>query len=96
MHFRSTHWSMIVYQGPRSVKRRQQGKRMESLSIWHLLIIFLMVWPALHVVISDRSHGGAKFAWFVVAAFFSWLAYLVFLIVTQQLGRASCREMGKR
>ena len=61
---------------------------MDSLSIWHWLIVLailfvLYVLPLLLVLISSRANGGAKFGWFIVAFFFSWLGYAVFLIVTQ-------------
>jgi uncharacterized membrane protein len=39
----------------------------------------------LWVLLSSRSRGGAKFGWFMVVLFFSWLGLAVFLIVTQAL-----------
>lgn len=54
-----------------------------GISIWQLLIILLIFIPIIHVLASSRSHGGAKFGWFVAVFLFSWLAYIVFLIVTQ-------------
>ena len=45
---------------------------------------FLLIWPVVHVLGSGRSHGGAKFGWFLAVFFFSWLAYIVFLILTQR------------
>lgn len=48
-----------------------------------LLILFILV-PLLHVISSQRSHGGAKFGWVLLMVFFSWLAYPVFLIMTQK------------
>lgn len=48
-----------------------------------LLIGAFIIWPIFHVLVSSRSHGGAKFAWLVIVLFFSWLAYLIFLISTQ-------------
>ena len=54
-----------------------------GISIWQLLIIFLILFPLIHVLASSRSHGGAKFGWFAAVFLFSWLAYIVFLIVTQ-------------
>ena len=54
-----------------------------GISIWQLLIIFLILFPLIHVLASGRSHGGAKFGWFAAVFLFSWLAYIVFLIVTQ-------------
>ena len=48
-----------------------------------LFAFFIFLWPLVHVLKSDRSHGGAKFGWFLATFIFSWLAYIVFLIVTQ-------------
>ena len=47
-----------------------------------LLILFLI--PLLHVIGSPRSQGGAKVGWVILMVLFSWLAYPVFLIVTQK------------
>ena len=38
----------------------------------------------LFVLFSSRSHGGAKFGWFIVTLLFSWLGFAIFLIVTQK------------
>tara|TARA_Y100001933_G_C18884305_1_gene515454 strand:+ start:376 stop:603 length:228 start_codon:yes stop_codon:yes gene_type:complete len=60
-----------------------------SLREWFIALVvglfafFIFLWPLVHVLKSDRSHGGAKFGWFLATLFFSWLAYIVFLIVTQ-------------
>jgi len=48
-----------------------------------IVTIFIIVFPLIHVLASKRSHGGAKFGWFMAVFFFSWLAYIVFLIATQ-------------
>jgi len=48
-----------------------------------LVIIFLTVVPPVLVIASRRSQGGAKFGWFIAAVLFSWIAYIVFLIVTR-------------
>jgi len=39
--------------------------------------------PIIWVLASSRSHGGAKFGWFIVVVLFSWLGLAAFLIVTQ-------------
>ena len=44
------------------------------------LLIYLL--PVIWVLASGRSHGGAKFGWFLVAFFFSWLGLAAFLILT--------------
>jgi hypothetical protein len=52
--------------------------------LWALLIVaFVYLTPILWVLLSSRSHGGAKLGWFLVVLFFSWLGLAVFLIVTQ-------------
>jgi len=61
---------------------------MDSLSIWHILILLIfgfvfVIGPVLWVLISKRSSGGAKFGWFIITLFFSWLGLAAFLIFTQ-------------
>lgn len=56
-------------------------------SIGFFLILCLIVgWfvSPLFVLFSSRSGGGAKFGWFLIALFFSWLGFAVFLILTQK------------
>lgn len=43
----------------------------------------LILFPLLHVLFSRRSHGGATLGWFIAVLLFSWVAWVVFLIVTQ-------------
>lgn len=57
---------------------------MGSMSLFHLLTILVVWFPAVHVLISKRSHGSSKFAWFLITAFTSWIGYVIFLIVTQK------------
>jgi hypothetical protein len=52
-----------------------------SMTIVAIFIIFFV--PIIWVLVSSRSHGGAKFGWFIVVLFFSWLGLAVFLIITQ-------------
>lgn len=54
---------------------------MGGITIWHLLV--LMVLPLIHVILSSRSHGGAKFGWSLAVVFFPLLGYIIYLIVTQ-------------
>ncbi|WP_036234038.1 PLDc N-terminal domain-containing protein [Marinobacterium litorale] len=54
-----------------------------GISVWQLIILIAVFAPAIHVLVSERSHGGAKFGWFLAILFFSWVGYIVFLIVTQ-------------
>ncbi|WP_369413466.1 PLDc N-terminal domain-containing protein [Alishewanella maricola] len=58
---------------------------MGGISIWHFLII--MVLPLIHVILSSRSHGGAKFGWSLAVVFFPLLSYIIYLIVTQPAKR---------
>ena len=52
--------------------------------VWALAIVaFIYLTPVIWVLLSSRSRGGAKFGWFMVILFFSWLGLAVFLIVTQ-------------
>jgi hypothetical protein len=57
-------------------------------SITQLLVLFLVVVvtfvPPILVLSSKRSHGGAKFVWFLSTLFFSWIAYAAFIIFTQK------------
>ena len=54
-----------------------------GLSIALLIIFIVYVLPIIWVLVSGRSHGGAKFGWFLVTLFFSWLGLAAFLIITQ-------------
>jgi len=54
-----------------------------GLSIALLIIFIVYLLPIIWVLVSGRSHGGAKFGWFLVAVFFSWLGVAAFLIITQ-------------
>ena len=49
-----------------------------------LILVLAYLWPLLHVLVSPRSTGGAKFGWIVLMFLFSWLAYPFFLITTQK------------
>jgi hypothetical protein len=53
-------------------------------TLFVIVLFLILLFPLFHVLISIRSHGGAKFGWFLAVFFFSWLAYIVFLIVTQK------------
>lgn len=48
-----------------------------------LTVLLIYLTPIVWVLASGRSHGGAKFGWFLVTLFFSWLGLAVFLIFTQ-------------
>ncbi len=57
---------------------------MGGIGVFQILFLFLLMVPLFHVLASPRSQGGARFGWAVLMVFFSWLAYPVFLIVTQK------------
>jgi hypothetical protein len=54
-----------------------------ALSIALLIIFIIYLVPIIWVLVSGRSHGGAKFGWFLVTVFFSLLGFAAFLIITQ-------------
>jgi uncharacterized membrane protein len=49
-----------------------------------VIVTLIFVGPLFHILLSSRSHGGAKFGWFLAYLFFSWFAYIIFLIATQK------------
>ena len=51
--------------------------------IWMIVFAIIVSLPSLLVLMSNRSKGVAKLAWFVLTSLFSWLAYAIFLIVTK-------------
>jgi len=61
----------------------QPDSAVESIQLILLLILAVFLVPIIWVVLSSRSHGGAKPGWLVVVLLFSWLGFAVFLIVTQ-------------
>ena len=48
-----------------------------------VILLVALLTPTVWVLFSSRSHGGAKFGWFIVALCFSWLGLAAFLILTQ-------------
>ena len=54
-----------------------------GVSIGLLILFIIYLAPIIWVLVSGRSHGGAKFGWFLVTIFFSWLGLAAFLIITQ-------------
>ena len=53
------------------------------------LVLLFYLMPILWVLFSGRSHGGAKFGWFIVVICFSWIGLAAFLILTQSTKNAS-------
>lgn len=59
-----------------------------GISIFQLLVLAIIgfyFWAIVHVLTSERSHGGAKFGWFVGVLLVPLITYPVFLIVTQKV-----------
>lgn len=61
---------------------------MNNEEIFALLIVLIIIFiiylvPMIWVLVSGRSRGGAKFGWFILILFFSWLGLAAFLIFTQ-------------
>ena len=48
------------------------------------VLVIVYLWPMVHVALSPRTQGGAKFGWFALMFLFSWLAYPFYLIVTHK------------
>lgn len=56
------------------------------------LIVFFLA-PAITIGANDQSRGGAKVAWVVLGLVFSWLAVMLWAIVTEgKAGRYECDE----
>ena len=56
-----------------------------------IVMVVLLGWLIFpfYVLFSSRSEGGAKFGWFLITLFFSWVGFAVFLIVTQPKERTT-------
>jgi len=56
-------------------------------SIMQIVLVFVVVLitvvPPVLVIASKRVTGAAKFGWFVGAVFFSWIAFILFIILTR-------------
>lgn len=72
----------------RSGARPPHKEERDSANTWIAIILLVfaavLLLPIVWVLFSSRSHGGAKFGWFLVVVFFSWLGFAVFLILTQK------------
>lgn len=55
---------------------------MVGISIWQILIIFLLivlvVVPPVKVLLSNKASGWSKLIWFVLSLWFSWLGYFTY------------------
>lgn len=53
-----------------------------GIGIWQLCLIIIL--PLVHVLVSQRSQGGAKFGWALAVVFFPLLGYIIYLVLTQK------------
>ena len=62
-----------------------------------IALVIVLSWfiCPLWVLFSSRSAGGAKFGWFLIMLFFSWLGFAVFLIVTQRPKEKTTTEFNR-
>lgn len=62
-----------------------------GLSVLALLVILIIYWlPVIWVLVSPRTEGVTKFAWFIIALVFSWVGLIAFLLLAPTGGnRAS-------
>ena len=60
---------------------------MWGISIYQLVVLLLILAPLIHVLVSSRSKGIAKFGWFVLVLIFWIFGYAAYLIVTRSSGR---------
>ncbi len=54
---------------------------------WVFLIVLSL--PPLFVIWSKRVRGGRKVFWFVMTSLFSWLAYVLFILMTRKQDSSS-------
>jgi len=47
-----------------------------------LVIVVILFWPIVHVLISKRVTGNAKYRWATLVLLTSWFGYIAFLIKT--------------
>ena len=58
------------------------GNGIFGISLAVLLVLFILYWlPVIWVLVSDRTSGVTKFAWFIVTFSFSWVGLVAFLLL---------------
>lgn len=63
-----------------------------GLSILALLVILIIYWlPVIWVLLSPRTEGVTKFAWFIIAFVFSWVGLIAFLLLAPSGGSRASR-----
>ena len=50
-------------------------------SIWHMMVLVLLLLPPALVLMSGKVVGSAKAGWALLAFFLSWIGFAIFLIV---------------
>ena len=59
-----------------------------------LVVVIIVIGPAIHILLSKRSHGGAKFGWFLAAIIAPVIAYITFLVITKPTDEQSITDNG--
>lgn len=67
----------------KSVKAQRETSALQGMYVVLFALMFIYLAPAIWVLLSGRSHGGAKFGWLIVTLCFTWIGLAVFLILTQ-------------
>jgi len=59
-----------------------KGSEMGGMSIWQLIILFVMfsiaLLPCLVALFSSKATGTDKAVWFILSFIFSWIGYVLF------------------
>jgi hypothetical protein len=55
---------------------------MVGISIWQIIIIFLLIIlfivPPIKALLSKKASGWSKFIWFLLSSWFSWVGYFAY------------------
>lgn len=58
-----------------------------GLSMIALLVLLIIYWlPVIWVLLSNRTEGVTKFAWFIIAFVFSWFGLIAFWLLAPSRG----------
>tara|TARA_R110001592_G_scaffold102799_1_gene289940 strand:- start:778 stop:966 length:189 start_codon:yes stop_codon:yes gene_type:complete len=55
-----------------------------GMSLPHLILAILLLFPIIHTALSKRSSGVEKLGWVIASFLFSYLGWVVFLIATRK------------
>lgn len=53
-----------------------------DVTVMNVILLFLMLFPLIHVFYSPRTFGSEKTKWLIGVLFFSWVAYIIYLACT--------------